>query len=360
MKVGILNVQWLNNLGSVLLAYAVQKKLDEIGIENEIINFMPHNYDKHGEIISAHPEEKVSSAKKIENYTKFRKEHLRLTKDYIGISNVDELDYDAYILASDTVWTPLRVHDIESYMFYFEFCKDKPVKKISWAASIGSESKEDLDMMAPILTERLKNLDYISVRERETADYVQSLTDKKVVHAIDPVLMFEKEDYDEILSPPNNELGDYIFTYLFDNVEGAYNTINKLSAHTKLPVIANVKDLSRIDNLLLNNEDYGPPDLIETIYNADYIITDSFHVMAYSILAKKPFIAYSRKNSGIRLRNLLEDLNLSSKFLHDNQEGFEEILKEIDYEKVYEIINKWRNSTMKFINDALDIDFNDK
>ena len=95
---------------------SVQKKLDEIGIENEIINFMPHDYDNHGEIISAHPEEKVSSAKKIENYTKFRKEHLRLTKDYIGISNVDELDYDAYILASDTVWTPLRVHDIESYM----------------------------------------------------------------------------------------------------------------------------------------------------------------------------------------------------------------------------------------------------
>ena len=36
MKVGILNVQWLNNLGSVLLAYAVQKKLDEIGFENAI------------------------------------------------------------------------------------------------------------------------------------------------------------------------------------------------------------------------------------------------------------------------------------------------------------------------------------
>ena len=360
MKVGILNVQWLNNLGSVLLAYAVQKKLDEMGIENEIINYLPHEYDNHGEIESAHPEEKISSAKKIENYNKFRKNHLRLTKEYIGNSNVDELDYDAYILASDTVWTPLRVDDNEAYVFYFEFCKDKPAKKISWAASIGSESKEDLDMMAPILKERLKNFDSISVRERESVDYVQSLTDKKVFHALDPVLMLEKDDYNEVLSEPNNELGNYIFTYLFDNVEGAYETTNKLSAHTKLPVIANVKDLSRIDNLLLNDEDYGPSDLIETIYNADYIITDAFHVMVYSILAKKPFIAYSRINTSIRLRNLLEDLDLSSKFLHDNQDGFEEILKEIDYEKVYEIINKWRDSTMKFINDSLDVDFNDK
>ena len=42
MKVGILNVQWLNNQGSVLLAYAIQKKLDEMGIDNDIIIFMPY------------------------------------------------------------------------------------------------------------------------------------------------------------------------------------------------------------------------------------------------------------------------------------------------------------------------------
>jgi polysaccharide pyruvyl transferase WcaK-like protein len=241
-------------------------------------------------------------------------------------------------------------------MYYLEFCKNKPAKKISWAASIGSESKHDLEMMAPILKERLKNLDYISVRERESVDFVQTLTDKKVVHAIDPVLMLDKDDYDEILPDFPNELGRYIYTFLFDNVEGGYETINKLSAHTKLPVVANVKELNRIDNLLLDSEDDGPSEIIEKIFNADYIITDSYHIMIYAILSKKPFIAYSRVNSGIRLRNLLEDLGLSSKFLQNNQEGFEEILKEIDYGKVYERIDKWRNSTMEFLNDALNVD----
>lgn len=353
MKVGILNVQWLNNMGSVLLAYAVQKKLDKMGIENEIINFMPYEYNDNGEIPSVHPEEKASSAKKIKNYTEFRKNHLRLSKDYIGISNVDELDYDAYVLGSDTVWTPLRIHDIEAYMYYFEFCKDKSAKKISWAASIGSESKQDLDMMAPILNERLKNFNHISVRERESVDFVQSLTDKKVFHAIDPVLMLDKDDYDEISQDSNIESGSYIYSYLFDNVEGAYKTINMLSAHAKLPVVANVKESNRIDNLLLDSEDDGPSEIIEKIFNADYIITDSFHIMIFAILCKKPFIAYSRVNSGIRLRNMLEDLGLASKFLQNNQVGFEEILKEIDYDSVYERIAEWRNSTMKFLNNAL-------
>lgn len=353
MKVGILNVQWLNNMGSVLLAFAVQKKLDQMGIENEVINFMTQKLDEHCEIPSVHKEEKASSFKKIENFNLFRKNHLRLSRDYVGISEVGGMEYDAYILSSDTVWTPLRVHDNEAYMFYFEFCKDKPAKKISWAASIGSESKEDLDMMEPILKERLRNFDYISVRERETVDFVQSLTDKDVFHAIDPVLMLDKKDYDELLENVENNFGEYIYAYLFDNVEGGYETINKLSSHLNLPVIANVKELNRIDNLLLDSEDDGPCEMLERIHNAEFIITDSFHVMIYAILCKKPFVAYSRIGSGIRLRNMLEDLDLSSKFLLYEEDGFEEILKPIDYEQVFEIIEEWRASTMKFLNGAL-------
>ncbi len=354
MKIGILNVQWLNNQGSVLLAYAIQKKLDMMGIENEIINFMPYQKNDNGEIPSAHAEEKVSTSHKIRNYADFRKKYLRLTKEYVGISEVDKLDFDAYILGADTVWTPLRVHDTEAYMFYFEFCKDKPAKKISWAASIGSDSKEDLDMMAPILRERLKNFDYISVRERETVDYVQTLTDKKVFHAIDPVLMLDKEDYNDVLPDAGQALGNYIYTYFFDDVEGGYETVNKLSARTKLPVVANVKNISMIDNLLFNNEDDGPSEIVEKVFNAQYVITDSFHIMIYAILAKIPFITYSRINTSIRLRNLLEDLGLSSKFYQNNQDGLEEILKEIDYGKVYEKINAWRDSTMVYLHDALE------
>lgn len=78
------------------------------------------------------------------------------------------------------------------------------------------------------------------------------------------------------------------------------------------------------------------------LFNADYVITDSYHIMIYAILARKPFIAYSRINTSIRLRNLLEDLGLTAKFFPNDQDGFEEILQVIDYEKVFEKINTWR------------------
>ena len=47
----------------VLLAFAVQKKLDQMGIENEVINFMTQKLDTNGEIPSVHKEEKASSVK---------------------------------------------------------------------------------------------------------------------------------------------------------------------------------------------------------------------------------------------------------------------------------------------------------
>ncbi len=84
----------------MLLAYAIQKKLDMMGIENEIINFMPQEKSENGEIPSAHAEEKVSSPQKIRNYDDFRKKYLRLTREYIGISDVDELDFDTYLLGA--------------------------------------------------------------------------------------------------------------------------------------------------------------------------------------------------------------------------------------------------------------------
>ena len=75
-----------------------------MGIENEVINFMTQKLDDFGEIPSVHKEEKASSLKKIENFNKFRKNHLRLSRDYVGISEVDLMDYDAYIFPIDHLY----------------------------------------------------------------------------------------------------------------------------------------------------------------------------------------------------------------------------------------------------------------
>ena len=48
-----------------------------MGIDNDIINFMPYEPQEDGEIPSAHAEEKASTVQKIRNYSEFRKRYLR-------------------------------------------------------------------------------------------------------------------------------------------------------------------------------------------------------------------------------------------------------------------------------------------
>jgi len=352
MRAGILNVQWLNNYGSIILAYCMQKKLDILGLNNEVIDFRPRLPDKNGEIPSAHKEENASSRGKIEKCEEFRRNFLRRSAPIVGTNGADKLDYDAYIVGSDTVWTPLKIDDVEAKMYYLNFLEEKKAKRIAWSVSIGSEEKSDLDMMRIHLTEHLKNFDFISVRERETTAFVQSLTNKKVCHAIDPALMLDKEDYNEIL-PGNTDPGEkYIYAFLFDDLKGGYDTINELSEKTGLKVVGNVKHMDRINNLLVDSNDDGPGEFIERILNAEYVITDSYHALVFAMLGRKPFVCYTRSGSGIRARNLLEDLGLSQRFLLDDEKGTGLLLEDIDYDDVFRKRDAWREKSEAFLRQA--------
>ncbi|MCR5495206.1 MAG: polysaccharide pyruvyl transferase family protein [Treponema sp.] len=353
MKTGILNVQWLSNHGSVLIAYAMQKYLDQLKIENEIIDFKPRQPDEFGEIPSAHSDEKLSSKEKTLAFENFRRKFLRRSKPLIGTKNADKLDYDMYIVGADTVWTPIRIHDVESEMFYLDFAKGKDALKISWAASIGAEDKKTLDEISPILAKRFENFDYLSVRERETVPFVQSLTSKKVAHAMDPVLMLEKEDFLDILPGVTKPGEDYIYAFLFNDLPGALDTVNKLSEKTGLPVVANIKGIDRVNNLKYNCENDGPAEYVERILNAKYVISDSYHAVIFAILGKRPFVCYTRPESGIRARNLLEDLGLADRFLSENERGLDLLLKPIDYDAVYEKKGKWKIRTEEYLRKAL-------
>ncbi len=353
MRVGILNVQWLNNYGSILIAYCMQKKLDLLGVDNEIIDFRPSAPNVKGEIPSAHKEEKASTLGKIRKCDEFRRNSLRRSAPLIGIENADKLDYDGYIVGSDTVWTPLKIHDVEAVMYYLDFLEGKEARRVIWAASIGSEEPSDLDMMRSHLKVRLKNYDFISIRERETTAFVQSLTDQTVYHVMDPALMLDVEDYNDIL-PGNTFPGErYIYAFLFDDLNGGYDTINELSEKTGLKVVCDVKHMDRIDHCLVNSADDGPGEFVERIKNAEYIITDSYHACVFAMLWRKPFVCYTRYRSGIRARNLLENMGLSQRFLLGDKIGTDLLLTEIDYDHVFLKRDAWREKSEEFLRKAL-------
>lgn len=85
--------------------------------------------------------------------------------------------------------------------------------------------------------------------------------------------------------------------------------------------------------------------------NAEYVVTDSFHGISFSLLFKKRLIAISNLARNTRLVNILSKTEMSECLV--NQEKTEHFIPDIDYEEKYkhcmEIIEEERAKNLNFL-----------
>ena len=94
-------------------------------------------------------------------------------------------------------------------------------------------------------------------------------------------------------------------------------------------------------------------DWLTTIYNSQFIITDSFHGTVFSILFNRPFIVVANKERGLdRFKSLLNMFDLNDRIC-DGTNVYDIINKEIDWRRVNSLIEEFKKESYKFINDAL-------
>jgi exopolysaccharide biosynthesis predicted pyruvyltransferase EpsI len=99
----------------------------------------------------------------------------------------------------------------------------------------------------------------------------------------------------------------------------------------------------------------GPLEYIGFFKNADFVVTNSFHGLVFSVLMEKQFLIFSHSNKNVRIENLVEKLNLKQNLIEYGRiPDEEEILKEIDWECVEKLLEKERaHSTIFIINQFL-------
>ena len=87
-------------------------------------------------------------------------------------------------------------------------------------------------------------------------------------------------------------------------------------------------------------------------YNAEYVVTNSFHGTAFSInFNKQFFVELLKKGSDVnsRLINILEYTGLDTRRI-DNFETIEDAVQaEIDWENINKKVDVMRNSSMSYI-----------
>ena len=104
---------------------------------------------------------------------------------------------------------------------------------------------------------------------------------------------------------------------------------------------------SRRDKLVILKESLSPEEFLGYIKYARYIVANSFHAIALSIVFQKECYALKSRRSG-RVEGLLSSLGLADRFIAATEPV--DKISSIDYKAVHERLAIMRQSSTQFIN----------
>lgn len=374
MKIGILTHYYHStNYGGNLQAYALVHFLRENGIDAEQVSYQrsPDDYLF------------VGNNKQQNNLIRLIKKPFHLMKNYKAIyynkmcicirkrrrailkfndgqiphseevytkSNLQTLGkkYDLFITGSDQVWHPQAVCD--AYLLNF------PTKspKISYAASFSTNKVEE--KTKKYYKPCFEKMRAISVREKDAVQMVYDIASINAKLVVDPTLLLNKKEWDSIVEDISVK-GSYMLCF-FLGTEAAYRDAAKdLSTIWDLPIVSapHLVQIVKADKNFGDSRLFAlsPGQLLYIIKNADYVITDSFHITVFSIIFQKQFIAMARGDMGSRLETLTGLFDLSDRYYCGEPDSVVDYVKNlpiIDYSQInYDSFKDLQKSSRDFL-----------
>lgn len=336
MKTKTLTFHCAYNYGAMLQTYALQQTLKKIDIENEVIDFRPEKlrenysvtiYKKNKNIIKnliSLLTYKVRKNRKI-LFENFLREEIKLSsRTYFSYEELKEdiVEKDVYIVGSDQVWNPEVIYS-PAYFLNFE---EKEIFKIAYAASFGQD--KILEKYYPTIKESLENFDNISVRENSGVELVKKIASREATKVLDPVFLLSKKEWDKLGKEKSDILNsklekDYILIYSLENNSLLLEIAEKIKKITGKQIVILHSDYTIRTKLKIclskniNIVEAGPKEFINLFSNADYILTNSFHGTAFSIIYNKKFVVLPHTTRNTRMESLLGELGLLNKFIDE-------------------------------------------
>ena len=380
--IGICIRYFHENYGGMLQAFATTKLLEKYGIDYEIIRYKKKKdlrfiikslpricnnvllNDKYEALqkklsFKKHPDIASNEMMRMQAFDNFRKkEFTKLSEEYYGFDKLQEgaKKYSAVITGSDQLWSPAG---LPTNFYNLKFVPDN-IRKISFASSFGVKyipwyQKERTK-------EFLNRIEYISMRENAGQKIVKDLTGRDVPVVLDPVFMFNKDEWEELLPNKREYEDEYMFAYFLGKNSEYRKVVKEFAKKKKLKIVT----LRHLDQFVEEDEsfgdyapyDVGPDKFLNLLRGAKYICTDSFHGAVFSIIHKKDFLVFNRysdtskhsKNS--RIDSLCQNLEIQNcRYNGDSEKIF---LESIDYSKVDEIYKKLKLKTDAYIDKALE------
>ena len=366
MRVAIISWFHYHNFGTVLQAYALSTYIRELGNEVVHISYMPNKepirLERHyikkkllkviHRIFKNHKYDEYNDVTSDIAFNKFINENIPLTRPCEVLSDFDDLndDYDAFICGSDQIWAPICFDT----RYFLDFVRDEN-KIIAYAPSIGLSDIEDKYIKNQMLR-LLRRFKHISVREEQGSQLLSNYYKIEAQVVADPTLLFRPDDWIRLLKLEPDNSKPYILVYFLGQNQFAWQHVKKFSKKVGLPIKVIPKHDSKylIGTEIL--EGCGPKEFVNALLNADFVCTDSFHGLAFSINLKKPFFIYERfskkdpKSQNSRIYSLLNQMGLGTRLVTRNNQIFD---KECDFKFSEIALSELRAKSHDYLVDSL-------
>lgn len=368
MKIGIITYHFPYNCGAVLQCAALQSALEAEGHEVCVINYRPwyhqNRYTAFKRPIvfvkcalrrlpeNAGMKTKIKTAfsslirvvgswrhyfarKPQDNkFQNFIKKHLHTTRVYRTLKQLqkDPPDCDLYISGSDQLW---NVHITEKRFDEAYFLKFGSPKTGRITFSVGADFTECDDPEAQ-LVELLKGLDAVALREGKCVETIRKCAPNlPVTITVDPTFLIQKEAYDKFMTTACLEKEPFIFTYTMTDSTQAkvYNAAKLLSEKTGLKVIDACGQPTKANKKVADNRICGPDEFLWYMKNASYVLTNSFHGTAFSIIMEKQFCSIPHSKTGYRVMEILEKTGLEDRWTKTGMDAVKVITEKIPYDE---------------------------
>lgn len=374
MKIGILSLVLHNNYGGIIQAYALQEVLERMGHEVVVFNreipmrrvdnkTIINRFIKKllGRDVVVFSERKTYRETPIVNkgLIDFRKNYIH--EEFISqLRDIGDYKLDCIVVGSDQVWRARYFKEqwrepVENA--FLSFTRGWHIKRFSYAASFGTDSWEYTDSETDKICESVKLFNAISVRESSGIPLLKKYLNVDSELVLDPTLLLSKDDYVNLfkISKVEKSPGNLLVYLLDPNTKQKDIIINIEKSKGLTSFSVNRKGISQtapIEQRILPSIESW----LRGFYDAELIVTDSFHACVFSIIFEKPFVVFGNRQRGMsRFETLLNKFCLSSCLIDENFSinKILEIINQIDYSKVEKLLKQEIVSSRCFVEMAL-------
>lgn len=359
MKTAILSMQRVINYGSVLQAYSLKKIIEDI--TGESVRFIDidstekipvsgtitthQDYSGKGFTIKNAPWlifRKLSHRSKKNKYVQmikdFQQNELDLNEKY------NHENYDLVVVGSDEVFIAAKYICLQLYGKVNNAKNVVAYAAASGMAQFDNISKNDIETVRNALS----NYKFMSVRDEHTRKYISELYSGDIQMHIDPVLAGELRN--RIHKPVNRK--PYMIVYAYAERIQNPDEIQAIKQYAKKKGL----DIVCLGGQQLWAEKFvplSPFDMLDYFYNAECVVTDTFHGTVFSIINHCRFAVLKRKSNRFKIDGVLKNFGLSEHLTPDMGDLQNILEKEIDYDAVDSILEKEGERTREYLKQCI-------